>query len=163
MFYAKIIDNVPVEFPIEEKDLRQTLNYISLPSTILPEMLQGTGFVCVSTAGTVITNNVTHQTVLTGVEPDDNNPGYWKPIFSTMVPELTLNEKRIQAQLARLRQIRVEKFKELDALVARATRETRLGVTPTIPIEDLDHYGQALANITIQDNPFEPLWPNLPG
>ena len=164
MHFAKLDENnVPIVDPISEKNLRATLNWISLPEKITPNDISGTGYVCVRAGkeGEAFVSNLTHICKLTGYALDEENLGYYRPIYTLeeLLPEKKL--KRIEDQKNKLRAERTKKFQELDYLVARAMRESRMNLPLTISLEALDAYGQALANITNQPDVFNVVWPSI--
>jgi len=164
MHFAKLDENnVPIVDPISEKNLRATLNWISLPEKITPDSIAGTGFVCVRAGkeGEAFSSNLTHICKLSGYAIDEENPGYYRPIYTLeeLLPDKKL--KRIEDQKNKLRAERTKKFQELDFMVARALRESRMNLPLTIPLDVLDAYGQALANITDQSDVFNVNWPSI--
>lgn len=163
MHFAKL-DNqgIPVVHPITEKELRATLSHISFPKKITPEMLEGTGFAYVRT-GTMEDwpgSNVTHPARLTSYLPTEQ-PNVFKPVYSQVEATPQQIQNSIKKQLEEIRKTRRVKFIELDSWVARAQRETRLGLPLTFTLDQLDAYGQALANITESEDIFNITWPSI--
>lgn len=83
------------------------------------------------------------------------------------IPQPSQQDLNIQAQ-----QIKVEKWQEIrnyrDELMKqfewrynRLQREIRLGLNTTDDIKKLDDYMQALADITLQNDPFSIVWPEF--
>ena len=60
-----------------------------------------------------------------------------------------------------VRQIRDAKIKAVEWRVMRNLSETRLGLTPTDNITDLDNYIQALRDVTQQENFADIVYPEL--
>ena len=163
MHFAKL-DNqgVPIVNPINERELRATLNYVSLPATITPEMLEGTGFVYVR-SGTIEEwpgSNVTHPARLTAYLPT-YQPNVYKPVYTQVEATPEQVQFNINKKLDEIRKTRRIKFIELDSWISRAQRETRLGLPLTITFEALDAYGQALADITDSEDIFNITWPSI--
>jgi Phage tail assembly chaperone protein len=59
------------------------------------------------------------------------------------------------------RELRDKKIAEVDWRYTRYARQTRLGIPTTDSIEALDAYTQALADITLQEDPSNVVWPTL--
>ena len=164
MHFAKLDENnKPIVEPITEKNLRALLNNVSLPDVLTPDSLVGTGYVCVRSGkeGEFFESNLTHICKLINYALDDENPGFYKPVYALreLLPEKI--QLRIENQKNKLRQERTKKFQELDQLIARAMRESRMNLPLTISIERLDSYGKALSDITNQADVFNVTWPTL--
>lgn len=85
------------------------------------------------------------------------NSGSWN------VVALTDQEKADELALnwAEVRQNRQLKFDEVEWRIMRNQSETRLGLTTTDKIENLDKYVQELRDVTKQADPINITWPVL--
>jgi hypothetical protein len=69
----------------------------------------------------------------------------------------------VETQWGRVRDRRDELMDHYDWMYARYDREARLNLPHAVMIEDLDTYMQALADITLQADPFDIAWPVFQG
>ncbi len=75
-------------------------------------------------------------------------------------PTPPTKEELDQAQWPIVRQIRDKLMSDFDWRYNRYEREVRLNITPTTDsIENMDTYMKALADITLQEDPFNIIWP----
>lgn len=65
----------------------------------------------------------------------------------------------IKQQWDLIRQERDTLMTDFDWRYTRYERQLRMGMSPTDTIESLDEYMQALADITLQEDPFNIIWP----
>jgi hypothetical protein len=80
---------------------------------------------------------------------DLDNIVIWFPIYF-------LETQRLWNEI---RRIRDQKIKDVEWRYNRYSRQIRMGVTPSDDIESLDEYVQALADITLQEDPNNIVWP----
>ena len=162
MLYAKIENDEVVEFPINDRTLRvERLPNTSLPDVLTDEILQGTGYVCVSPFSSYLIPNDTPTQRPKLAYPVKNENGEWERTWELVdVPEDQLEPRR----LMKLKEIRAKRDKlmaRVDKLIMRYHRETRLGQEPTFSIERLDTYMKALADITNEPDLWNITWPSL--
>jgi hypothetical protein len=69
------------------------------------------------------------------------------------------NDQETTIEWNEIRRRRDKAIQQFEWRYARHHRELRLGVPPTDSLQDLDNYVQALADITLQENPFTIVWP----
>ena len=74
-------------------------------------------------------------------------------------PEEIQNE--IDNQWINIRILRDQMLVNLDWRFIRYESQVRLGITPVDDIQKLDTYAQALRDITLQEDPFNIIWPTL--
>lgn len=75
--------------------------------------------------------------------------------------EIDANEQsKINIQWNNIRIQRDQLMRNFEWRYNRYDRETRLGLTPTDTLSELDSYMQSLADITNQEDPFNIVWPN---
>jgi hypothetical protein len=72
------------------------------------------------------------------------------------------SEEEIAVQWSTIKNQRLQMIGDCQWRYDRYNRETRLGLTPTESLTDLDQYVQALADITEQEDPFNIQWPQAP-
>lgn len=72
-------------------------------------------------------------------------------------PEPTMEEK-----WTRVRKERNRRMDIFERRISRYHRQLRLGETPTDTLSELDAYMQALADITLQEDPDAIVWPDPP-
>lgn len=70
-----------------------------------------------------------------------------------------IEQQRIEKQWKLVRSQRDEAMASFDWRYSRYYRQERLGQPTTDKIKDMDDYMDALANITLQENPFDISWP----
>lgn len=68
-------------------------------------------------------------------------------------------QSKVLGMWAEIRKQRDTLMKDFEWRYDRYNRETRLNLTPSDKIEDIDNYMQALADITKQPDPFNIIWP----
>lgn len=162
MLFCRIDQNGnPVEFPITERILRQTLSSKILPASITNEDLIDTEFRCVPS---VLPEEVPHQTKDMRVVLGDlikTDTGFKRTYVLQAVPA-HVYEQRLAFKWNEVRLIRDQMLKEADWRISRYNREVRMGATPTDNIIDLDIYMEALADITTQADPYLLNWPIPP-
>lgn len=165
MHFARLDENnKPVVDPISEENLRKTLSNTSLPEKITPESLEGTGFVCVRPGKfeeMPFKPNVTHELKLIAYEPDQDNPKLYRPVYSFEELNLDAINKKREYLKKQIRKEREDKFIQLDKLVHLVERQQRLGIPLSYTFQQLDLYGQQLADITKQDDLYNIVWPKL--
>lgn len=80
------------------------------------------------------------------------------PVPSTPSPE-EIEQQKISEHWNIIRKMRDEAMASFDWRYSRYYRQERLGQPTTDKIKDMDDYMDALANITLQENPFNISWP----
>lgn len=70
-----------------------------------------------------------------------------------------LNQQSIQNQWNEVRKIRDELMRDFEWRYSRYYRNERLNLTQIDNMSQMDEYMQQLADITLQNNPFEIIWP----
>lgn len=161
MLYARIEDGEVVEYPINERQLRQEkLPNVSLPDELTDEILEGTGWVCVDVFSSVDFPPETETKTLALAKPVKTELGWERTWTQVDVPE----EKREARKRFKLKEIRAKRdilMARADKLILRYMREERLGMDHVLPIERIDTYIQALADVTDQENLWDVEWPIL--
>ena len=155
MLYARINQetNEVLEFPIFETTLRDRLSNTTLPDTITDFHLAGTNYVCVEAppvGGITLKNTETHTVAPTSATYIPELEKFIRNYELVEVP-IGNREARNEARLKSLRKRRKEVFVELDAKIAQVLSETRLGLTPSADIAELDAKAQSWRDFTKQD------------
>jgi hypothetical protein len=160
MLYAKVDGDSVLEFPVNERKLREALSDKSLPKEITDESLEGTGYVEIGPWSSFEQPQETSTHVVRLGTPVLTDLGWEKTWILKEVPE-SHRPQRTQFKLKQIRDRRNVLLQRADALVARYYREVRLGRPITISIERLDAYTQALADITNSEDIYNITWPEL--
>ena len=159
MLYAKIDlgTNAVLEFPIHEKDLREThLKGTTLPRTITDFSLVGTAYRCVKP---VLAENIdleasyTHSIESVSAKYNEETGEFDREYALVEVPEFK-REERKKYRIKILREKRIRAFSKLDAKFTRHASEVRLGLTPTDDITYLDGKAQSFRDVTDLENPW---------
>jgi hypothetical protein len=163
MLYAKIAPNGTVlQWPIEETALRRMFPNVALPKTITPEALAGLSVVMVfpsaipPTLQETKTHRVQMSRTLTQVD------GKWVRQYELVAVPPPQVEERANKRWVQVRARRAALMDEFEWRIARHQRQVRNGVTPTDNLAVLDAYMQALADITLQADPYQITWPQVP-
>lgn len=161
MLFAKIENDDVVEYPINERQLRQEkLPNLSLPEELTDEALAGTGYVCVDVFSSLDLPPETETKTLALAKPLKTEAGWERTWVQIDVPE----DRKVARKRFKLKEIRAKRdvlMARADKLVMRYHREVRLGLDITLPIERIDTYIKALADITDQENLWDVEWPVL--
>lgn len=160
MLYAKVEGDEVLEFPVNERRLREALKHMSLPKEITEESLEGTGYVIISPWSSFEQPQETETHVVRLGTPIKTDLGWEKTWILKEVPQSHIPHRN-RFKLKQIRDRRDVLLKRADALVARYYRQVRLGEPITISIERLDTYMQALADITDSPNLYDITWPEL--
>lgn len=72
--------------------------------------------------------------------------------------ELSADTRKMWNQV---RNIRDSKINEVEWRINRYTSHVRLNLTPIDNISDLDNYVQQLRDVTLQEDPYNIVWPSL--
>jgi hypothetical protein len=159
MLYARInkeTDEV-LEFPVTEKELRNSLLNTSLPARITDMTLAGTDYVLVPPIHPDdLTVSATAEMAIEPVSCSKNaETGVWLRVYGLVpVPESGLLQ-RLGARWSYIRTRRDRVLRDIDWRVLRNQREVALGLTPTDNIDTLYAKAQELADITdSQEDPF---------
>lgn len=161
MPYAYVENNKIVEI-LERlpKNWRNVSNFVALDNKL--DLLKDLGWYPV----TVITPNYNSNT-----QKLDNWTYEFKGTHVEKIPQIinipqpSAEELEFQKQLSinsKWEEIRIQRdniMKTFEWRYTRHQRQTRLGQTPTDNLLDLDNYMQALADITLQTDPFNIVWP----
>lgn len=94
--------------------------------------------------------------------PEQNQIVYWsKEDLMWIVRDKTEQElqNEINYQWTKIRKERDNLLSNLDWRFIRYESQTRLGIVPVDSIQDLDTYAQALRDVTLQQDPFNIVWP----
>lgn len=163
MLYAKIAPNgTVIQWPITEPELRRMFPNVALPKTITKEALAGLSVVPVPptsippTLQETSTQRVQMSKTLTQVD------GKWVRQFELVAVPPTQVEERVNRRWEQARARRTALMDEFEWRIARYHRQVRMGLTPEDNITVLDTYMQALADITLQPDPFTLVWPEVP-
>lgn len=120
------------------------------PSSFTPEELADVGYIAVDDQPSYTTNQVLS----------------WDPqTVSWLVRDKTTEEIEADINSAKYNkwvEVRAERDKllsKIDWKILRYQSQTRLGVAPIDNINSLDTYAQQLRDITLQENPFNIVWP----
>lgn len=160
MLYAKVSGDEVLEFPVNERKLREVLSNKSLPKEITEESLQGTGYVIIGPWSSFQQPEESATHVVRLGDPIRTELGWEKTWILKEVPEHQM-AARHNFKLKQVRDRRDVLFKRADTLVQRYYREVRLEQPVTLTIERLDTYMQALADITDSDDLYNITWPEL--
>jgi hypothetical protein len=159
MLYARVnkeTDEV-LEFPLTEKELRDSLVNTTLPSRITEMTLAGTDYVMVPPVGPdEITVQATAEMAIKAVScSKDPETGKWVRTYGLEeVPEAA-KLPRLSGRWNYLRTRRDRVLRQIDWMVLRNQREVALGLTPTDNIDTLYAKAQELADITdSNEDPF---------
>lgn len=154
MLYARIntSTNEVLEFPLQERELRDRLANTTLPEKITDFSLAGTNYVCVPplSEGVPYVATETHQIASSGAHYDAETGTFVREYRLEEVPEA----KRPARNLFRFRSLQARRkkvFDTLDAKILRYQSEVRQGLTPTDDIAELDAKAQALRDITLEN------------
>ena len=160
MLYAKVAGDKVLEFPVNERKLRESLKHMSLPAEIEDKHLEGTGYVIISPWSSFQQPEETETHVVRLGTPVKTDLGWEKTWIMKEVPE---DHKPLRRQF-KLKQIRARRevlMQRADALVSRYNREVRLDLPVSLPIERIDDYMKKLADITDSPDLFDITWPEL--
>lgn len=160
MLFAKVQYDEVIEFPVNERKLREALKNMSLPKEITDEHLQGTGYVVIGPWSSFDQPEETEDYVVRLDTPIKTENGWERTWKLQPVPE----EHKPHRNRFKLKQIRAKRdvlLERADKLVTRYHREVRLGLPITFPIERIDAFMQALADITDAPDLFNITWPEL--
>lgn len=83
------------------------------------------------------------------------------PVVTPPSPEEIFANTTLQWEL--VRKTRDEKMSEFEWRYSRYDRQLRLGLETVDTIENMDAYMQALADVTLQSDPFSIVWPEYVG
>lgn len=159
MLYAKIdVDtNEVLEFPIYENELRNIkLKGSTLPKKITDFSLAGTPFRCVKPlllSDLGYTASYTHSIEAVAAHYNEET-GEFDREYGLVEVDPARRETRKKVRLEELRKNRRTAFSKLDAKILRYESQTRLGVTPTDDIAELDAKAQELRDVTELENPW---------
>lgn len=173
MIYARIENGIAVEFPLTEKQVRAAIS-ASLPKQLTDEMLMPLGYAMVGPGKpedfpqqtkdmvAVLSSiewkdvewvrHYTLQPVPDDVMPEDEDPATW----------VGDKQARVNRKWKSVRSKRDRLMNEFEWRVNRFNRETALGLTPKDDGIVLQTYMQALADITLADDPFLVQFPIVP-
>ncbi|HAY88846.1 MAG TPA: hypothetical protein DCY51_05350 [Bacteroidetes bacterium] len=160
MLFAKVYYEEVIEFPVNERKLRETLSHMSLPKDITDEHLEGTGYVVIGPWSSFEQPEETETHVVRLDTPIKTDLGWERTWLLKEVPE----DHKPHRRRFKLKQIRAKRdvlMERADKLVQRYNREVRLGLPITFSIERIDTYMQALADITSAENLYNITWPEL--
>lgn len=159
MLFAKIVDNQIAEFPISENELRSRFSNSSLPKKITSVALEGSPYVIIEQQSGDFPQQTKDQIVV--LDAPVLEDGVWKKKYK-LIPIADENKQaRIDRKWKEIRAKRDLLMRDYDWRVSRYNREVRLNVPTTENIANIDAYGQALANITDQADPFLVQFPTL--
>lgn len=163
MFYARIENGVPVEYPLTEKQVRSRLNGVSLPIYITNESLTDFSYIRVE-SGSIDDFPEPNKdfTVVIDSIYFDTDFGIWKRNYKLVPVEESIKAQRLNQKWSEVRDKRDSLMKSFDWRVMRYNREVSLGITPKDNIDILNNYMQSLADITNTDDPFLVQFPEQP-
>jgi len=169
MLFARVSKNEDdtyevLEWPLTEEQLRARFAHTILPKNINAMVLAGTEYVAVP-ASTVEEDmpqqTKTHKLGPTGLEFVEGT-GWVRTYALVEITDLDEASKRVTRKWASIRKHRDDLMAYHDWRVLRNQRETRLGLTVTEDIADIDAEMQKLANVTENYNdPYLIDWDNL--
>jgi hypothetical protein len=163
MLYAKISEDFStiLKWPLTENQLRYEIG-IALPDRILETHLINTGYIAV---GIPAEEDILKDTLLEKVnlsnELEKTETGWKRKYVKVPVSEF-LVDKRKEAKLSAVKSKRDKKMNAFEWRIARYNRDIRNGNTPVDNIIALDKYMQDLADITLQEDYFNIVWPIIP-
>jgi hypothetical protein len=160
MLFAKVDNDEVIEFPVNERKLREALSHMSLPQEITDVHLEGTGYVVIGPWSSFEQPQETETHVVRLGTPVKTDLGWERTWILKEVPESHVPHRR-RLKLQQIRTKRDALMERGDKLVARYHREVRMGLTPTYPIERIDAFMQALADITDVPDLYNITWPEL--
>ena len=160
MLFAKVQYDEVIEFPVNERRLREALKNMSLPKEITDEHLQGTGYVVIGPWSSFEQPEETEEYEVRLDTPVKTENGWERTWRLQPVPE-THRPHRRRFKLKQIRAKRDVLMERGDKLIARYYREVRLGLPITFSIERIDTFMQALADITDSADLFNITWPEL--
>lgn len=73
----------------------------------------------------------------------------------------SITATKISEQWNKIRADRDILLKEVDWRINRLQSQTRLGIAPVDDITVLDQYAQSLRDVTLQEDPFNIVWPSM--
>lgn len=155
MLYLRLDENDnPVEYPLDERQLRAALSTATLPEVIYREHIVHLGYdFLYPTNDPMPQVTKTHRLKITGCAKDEI--GKWIRVYG--LEEIT-NEReknwRLEKKWEEVRLYRDNMMRILDWRINRNLREQRLGLTTTEDIAVLDNMMQQLADIGQADDPF---------
>lgn len=164
MFYAKIENGIPIEYPITEKELRLKLSQVSLPVQITASSLEGLPYVLVK-EGSVedFPKETKEMRVVIGNIFYDNDENIWKREYILeKIEDENYKCVRLDRKWREIRDKRDKLMNDFDWRISRYHREVLLGMPPKEDINILNNYMQSLADITKIDDPFLVVFPELP-
>lgn len=163
MFFARIENGIGVEYPLKEKDVRKTLDDVSLPPKLTNEILEPLGFAIVIEGKVQDFPKVTktHRAVIDRVYKDELD-GLWKRSYKLIPVAESEKESRIQVMWKHVREKRDKLMSDFEWRIQRYNREVALGMVPKDNINTLHEYMQQLADVTNQDDPFDIQYPIEP-
>ena len=160
MLFAKVQYDEVIEFPVNERKLREALKNMSLPKEITDEHLKGTGYVVIGPWSSFDQPEETEDYEVRLDIPIKTENGWERTWKLQPVPE-THKPHRRRFKLKQIRTKRDVLMERADKLVARYHREVRLGLPITFSIERIDAFMQALADVTDAEDLFNITWPEL--
>lgn len=162
MLFCRVEEGVAVQYPLTERQVRQALGDYSLPQHLTNVVLEPLGFAVLEEMRPDNIPQVTKDIniALSGVF--QNEEGNWERVYTTVPVPDDIREVRLQRKWREVREKRDVLMADIDWRILRHTRQVRLGIEPSDDLASLDTYMQALADITLADDPFTVEFPPLP-
>lgn len=153
MLYLKLnTEGQPSEYPFTEEQVRADLSHITL-AELTDVSLADHGYALLHpTSITPPLPTPTHRVIVNGAGFDGEK---WVRTYAT--EEITseqIKNLRIEEKWKSIRQLRDHYMAMTEWRIQRSLRETRMGITVTEPITDLDALMQRLADVTNVDDPY---------
>jgi hypothetical protein len=153
MLYLKFnAEGQPSEYPLTEEKVRADLSHVTL-AELTDASLAAHGYALLHpTSVTPPAPSKTHRVIVNGAEFDGEK---WVRTYSS--EEITseqIKNLRMENKWKSIRQLRDHYMAMTEWRIQRNLRETRMGITVTEPIADLDALMQRLADVTNVDDPY---------
>lgn len=163
MFFAKLKDGIPNIYPITEKEMRKTLDQVSLPKLefLTNDMLEPLGFIMVKEGRPEDFPQATkdYKVVIDSIYKSGNMWYRSYKLQEVLEPE---KSNRLSNMWELVREKRDKLMNEFEWRISRYHRELDLGVTPQDNLQLLHQYMQDLADITNQPDPYLITYPTQP-
>lgn len=164
MFFAKLNSSgVPTEYPLTERDVRRSLNDVSLPKLdmLTNDILEPLGFAMVKEGRPEDFPKATKDLKVV-IDSVYKNGDMWYRSYKLVPVPQSEKERRLNDMWSQVRKTRDTLMSEFEWRISRYHREVSLGITPKDNVEDLHKYMQDLADITNQTDPFLITYPVKP-